>query len=366
MDMEGIMRLTPQTKIVIYGAGYCGAMLTELLLANNIYPLCVFDKNMHKQKTRVFDVKIAEPHYLQTDIVIVALLVRGTVYVSIKEYLLKLGYTEDQIVHIYDLDNQRDLFEKQKLVIKPNLPLIQYNKKQWEWLESVLFDDESRSVLIAAQQFLVGDPAAKFHVHPIKEQYFAYEIYKKIEDEEVIECGGFKGEVMRYFIENNNGRFSHYTIIEPDEKYNVFIEANAYGFRSEDIEILNYALSDKKQELYLTNYMNMNSVVSENRTTHSTQKVQARKLDELLPNAKCTFLKVDIEGYELKMLRGAKQTIVSNKPVIAIAAYHHEYDLLEIAKMLLEYNSDYRLFLRSYMNFQEMILYAIPEERLFV
>lgn len=358
------MHLNPQTDIIIYGAGYCGAMFVELLQEKHIQPICVFDKDKQKQEKKVFGVEIVEPQYRQTDIVIVALLIRGSVYTSIKHYLFELGYVEEQIVHIYDLENHREIFDKQKLIIKPNLSIVETYAEQWGQLERMLSDEESKQVLSAARRFLEGDSQTEFPSHPIKEQYFAYDIYKKIGDEEVVECGGFKGDVMRIFLENNNGRFSHYTIIEPDERYNTFIETNAAGYDSDNIRILNYALSDTSQELYVTNYMNMNSVVSEDQTKFSTQKVTAISLDKLLLHAKCTFLKVDIEGYELKMLQGAKEIIQMNKPIIAIAVYHHEYDLFEITKKLLEYHSEYKLFLRSYMNYQEMILYAIPQERL--
>lgn len=358
------MHLTAQTDIIIYGAGYCGAMLAELLQTNQIQPLCIFDKDKQKQAKKLFSIEIAEPQFRQADIIIVALLAQGHLYASIKSYLLELGYFEEQIVHIYELENQRELFDKQKLVIKPNPSVAESYANQLEQLELVLSDEESRRILSAAKQFLEGDPTAKFPAHPIEEQYFAYDIYKKIGDEEVIECGGFKGDVMRIFLENNRGRFSHYTIIEPDERYLVFIEANAAGYCRDNIKILNYALSDRSQELYVTNYMDMNSVVSENKTIYSTQKVQAKALDELLPDTKCTFLKIDVEGYELKMLQGAKKIIEFHKPVIAVAAYHHECDLYEITKKLLEYNPEYKLFLRSYMNYQEMVLYAVPRERI--
>lgn len=358
------MLLTSRTDIIIYGAGYCGAMFVELLQVNNINPLYVFDKDKQKQKERVFGVEIVEPQFRQADIVVVALLVRGSIYASIKSYLMELGYLKEQIIHIYDLENQRKLFSNQKLIIKPDVSVVEDYAEQWRQLEYILSDEESRQVLFAAKQFLMGNSSVQFPAHSIEEQYFAYDIYRKTENEEVIECGGFKGDIMRIFLENNEGRFSHYIIIEPDKQYNAFIEKNLSGFCRDNISILNYALSDEDGDFYITNYMNMNSVVSENKTQYSMQEVQAKSLDKLLPNGKCTFLKVDIEGYELKMLQGARQIIACNKPVIAIAVYHHECDLFEIANKLLEYHSEYKLFLRSYMNYQEMILYAVPEERL--
>lgn len=358
------MRLTQETGVIIYGAGYCGAMLVELLLKSGIQPLCVFDRDRSKQGRQVFGAEIVEPRYQRADIVIVALLVKGPVYASIKAFLLKLGYPEKQVVHIYDLENQRNLFTKQKLVIWPDASLVEKEAGRWAWLEGILCDQESKQVLSAAKCFLAGDADAVFPTHPIREQYFAYDIYKKTEEEEVIDCGGFKGDVMRIFLENNGGKFSHYTIIEPDQSYNRFIEANTDGFCRYKINILNCALSDKNEEVYVTNYMDMNSTVSEHETAYSTRKVRAAALDALPTGAECTFLKIDIEGYELKMLRGAKRIITSQKPLVAVAAYHHECDAPDIARTLLSYHPGYRLYLRSYMNYQEMILYAVPKGRL--
>lgn len=358
------MRLTPQTKVIIYGAGYCGALLVELLQENRIQPICVFDRDRQKQSVRVLGVEIAEPQYRQADLVIVALLVKGTVFGSIKSSLMEFGYPEEQIVHIYDLENQGSLFAEQKLVLKPDVSVVESEMEQWAWLEQVLSDEESQQVLCAAKRFLEGDSDVLFPAHPIREQYFAYDIYKQRDDEAVIDCGGFQGDVMRIFLENNEGRFSHYTIIEPDGTYNPFIEANAAGFCRDKIEILNNALSDKSMELYVTNYMNMNSTVSESQTANSVRKVWATTLDQLLADEICSFLKIDIEGYEMKMLRGAERMIMSQKPLVAVAAYHHERDLFEIARALLAYNPAYKLFLRSYMNYQEMVLYAVPEGRL--
>lgn len=357
------MRLTQETDLIVYGAGYCGAMLVELLQKSGIRPLCVFDRDRSKQGRQVFGVEIVEPRCQRADIVIVALLVKGTVYASIKAHLLKLGYSEKQVVHIYDLENQRNLFDKQKLVIWPDVSVVEKEADRFAWLEGVLSDQESKQVLSAAKCFLAGDADTVFPTHPIREQYFAYDIYKRTEEEKVIDCGGFQGDVMRIFLENNEGQFSHYTIIEPDASYNRFIETNTDGFCRDKINILNCALSDQSGEVYVTNYMDMNSTVSEYETAYSTRKVRAAALDTLV-DAACTFLKIDIEGYEMKMLRGAKRIITSQKPLVAVAAYHHECDVPDIAQTLLTYNPKYRLYLRSYMNYQEMILYAVPEDRL--
>ncbi len=57
----------------------------------------------------------------------------------------------------------------------------------------------------------------------------------------------------------------------------------------------------------------------------SGELVQVNKIDDLIPaGEKITFLKADIEGFELPMLQGAAETIRRNRPKIAITCYHNE------------------------------------------
>ncbi len=55
------------------------------------------------------------------------------------------------------------------------------------------------------------------------------------------------------------------------------------------------------------------------------------------------FLKVDVEGWEPEVLRGAAQTIRRHRPVIEIAAYHKPDDLQVLPTMLREIEPAYEL-----------------------
>jgi hypothetical protein len=83
-------------------------------------------------------------------------------------------------------------------------------------------------------------------------------------------------------------------------------------------------------------------------------------LDALVGTSPCTLLKIDVEGFEMQVLEGATKLIQREHPKIAIAAYHHENDLIDLANKMMQLYPEYRLYLRSYLNFQEMVLYAIP------
>ena len=49
---------------------------------------------------------------------------------------------------------------------------------------------------------------------------------------------------------------------------------------------------------------------------------------------KPSLLKIDVEGYELEVLKGATETIAKHKPIIAIEAEHNEIEINNILKSL--------------------------------
>ena len=76
-----------------------------------------------------------------------------------------------------------------------------------------------------------------------------------------------------------------------------------------------------------------------------------------------TFIKMDIEGAEKKALMGARQTIIRNKPKLAICIYHSDEDMIEIAEYLHSLVPNYRLYIRHYFYEPiETVLYAIYED----
>jgi FkbM family methyltransferase len=75
-------------------------------------------------------------------------------------------------------------------------------------------------------------------------------------------------------------------------------------------------------------------------------------VDKLLGDARITYLKADLEGYEMEMLKGAKTTIQRNRPKIAITSYHTENVATEIIRELKSYVPEYQCYVKGI--FQEM------------
>ena len=73
-----------------------------------------------------------------------------------------------------------------------------------------------------------------------------------------------------------------------------------------------------------------------------------------------SLIKMDIEGSESQALEGAKEVITKWKPRLAISVYHRRMDIWKIAMQILEYNSGYKFYLRTYsFTGKDTVLYAL-------
>lgn len=71
------------------------------------------------------------------------------------------------------------------------------------------------------------------------------------------------------------------------------------------------------------------------------------------------FVKADVEGSELHLLRGAEETLRRWRPKLAVAVYHEPDDLLEIPRFLADLDLGYRLHLGHFSaDHNETVLFA--------
>jgi hypothetical protein len=75
------------------------------------------------------------------------------------------------------------------------------------------------------------------------------------------------------------------------------------------------------------------------------------------------FIKMDLEGWELKALQGAVRHIREDHPKLAIAVYHHPSDFWRIPEFILSIRDDYDLYLRHYTEgWSETVMYFVPRK----
>lgn len=188
----------------------------------------------------------------------------------------------------------------------------------------------------------------------IKKQYFD-SIIKFQKDEIFIDGGCYDFETCKMLLE----KCEPYRIyaFEPD-KYNlekVKSEIKLLGLKN--VEIINSGLWDCEKTLYFSSKGTIMSRVDEN----GEDQIHVVSIDERIKD-NVTFIKMDIEGSELKALKGAEKTIKKYKPKLAISIYHKLDDIVTIPDFIHSIVPEYKFYLRHYSLCEsETVLYAIVE-----
>jgi hypothetical protein len=78
------------------------------------------------------------------------------------------------------------------------------------------------------------------------------------------------------------------------------------------------------------------------------------------------FIKMDVEGYGMPVIKGAIETIKSQRPVLSLGIYHNHEELFHIKPFLEKHLTDYvfEFHLQEFTSgdFNEMILLCYPKE----
>jgi len=83
---------------------------------------------------------------------------------------------------------------------------------------------------------------------------------------------------------------------------------------------------------------------------------------DLLISEPVSFIKMDIEGWEMKAIEGCINHIINDTPKLAITVYHNASDFIEIPKYILSFNNNYNIYLRHYTSgWSETVMYFVPK-----
>ena len=226
-----------------------------------------------------------------------------------------------------------------------------------------LFDAASRDIYNDLLEYRISccDEYEKLYAG---ESYFGIPAFCRPDGSDVIvDCGAYVGDSAERYIWRMD-KFKKYIAIEPDfnnysamtkrfarlrEEWNIPEEKLTAIFGGTD------EVSGKRK--VESRVAGLGSVAADRPDTDS-DGVAFWALDDLFPQG-FSFLKADIESYEYRMLHGAKKTIQTYKPRMAICIYHNPIDLFSIPKYIHDIMPDYNLALRHHSHgFADTVLYA--------
>lgn len=367
-------------SIVLYGAGSAGIALAQYLRGAGFDILAFTDGSPKKWGSVVEGLEVIAPEELSKRFkgplfIIVTINTDGKQYCrSFEEALRVMGH---QGVHklLHDLGHDMvvdypvfrrcyELFKGDKY----NLPscsdvyCMQRNKDKIEEALSLFEEPYSREVYYSLLRFRLLDDSIPVPTTSAESDYFEYDLYSKIYNENFVDCGAYDGNTLARFLTYTDLKFNSYTALEPDSeniaKFEKRVAAMALDIQKK-ITLFPEAVWRRKGELSFYELKGPGSFAADlgNRTVPCTD------LDSVLKGKEPTLIKMNIEGSEKAALEGARNIISDCRPVLVIANYHKTWDLWELPLIMKEMYAGYKFYLRSYMNHISFKCYAVPPER---
>jgi FkbM family methyltransferase len=162
-----------------------------------------------------------------------------------------------------------------------------------------------------------------------------FSIFKPKEGDIVVDCGAHIGKYTIYASKLVGSR-GKVLAIEPEPRNFEILNKNCQINHCKNVILLNNAVwdSDKELKLFITNAVTEHSL---KRVTQNFIKVRALKLDTLLGKLKLEkvdWLKIDAEGAEIEVLKGAKKYLTKGKIKNIIIESEKPKELLPTIKKL--------------------------------
>ena len=355
--VQGISALTGSSEwdentfkngILLYGAGWGGARAFEYFNQQGIKVLAFLDDTPQKKGTR----------YCGLDVMPFETARHGScpIVLTLTAWPIPAAKLSGQNV-------QYEVFEHH--VYRNNL------KSLMTVAGELLSDDRSRSVYfrvlqarIFADYSFISSAYEGNQYWAIPEFSFLYPDCKGV----MVDAGAYVGDTVEEFIWRVRDVFDRIHAFEPHPRLLSALKNRAnrlqkeWGLRDGSICCNQAGLGDEESELpfFDIGIGNMaGSFAPPTGQRHEVDTIQTRKLDCYLAGAPVTFLKADVEGFEMPLLRGGSHSVRQHRPRIAMSLYHRMADMFELPLFLKSLVPEYKMAVRHHSTcYEETVLYC--------
>ncbi len=325
-NLEEISKYLPnEDHFIVYGAGWTGYKFQYLLKILNKEIKYFIDDTIEDIKDDKIISSLENTIKREKDISKFTILIATPREKGIKIISKKLTKYTSKIVsfdkNFFELLDSIDLFEVHNY-INEYIKYFEPNDFRDAILNGYLLNKCNYKYIVAEEKM-----------------YFYNDIVLR-DNDNVLDCG----TSCKKYGHNSALDFVKYTdgeIICFEPNLDNFLELKEEVKEHKNIIVHNKALGNENKIVRLHG-QNQSSYVSE---FGNGQKVELVKVDDFFKNTKIDFIKMDIQGYEMEVLKGSIETIKKNKPILSISAYHLEEDIKNITKFILSLNMNYKMYL---------------------
>ena len=225
------------------------------------------------------------------------------------------------------------------------------NAYSFHWVYNLLADETSRTTFQKLLSFRYSYDLSVMDGFEDREdrQYFENFLDLAPQGEHFVDVGGYDGATSLEFSKRCPA-YRAIDIFEPEaENFNAC--ARTLGGLP-NVRLHRMGLSDRRQDVPFRSGGSGSRLSADGNCSIAVDRLDTLVIDPV------SFIKMDIEGAELKALAGAAATIRRFRPRLAIAVYHHPSDLWRIPKLILAMANGYEVYLRHYTeSIYETVMY---------
>ena len=349
-------------KIVIFGAGISGIFAYQYIKKNEkeildgAEVIAFFDNDPKKKNNDEFKKKYGIPCVSPKEF-------------EYNEKILILNTVRRRKKEIFDQYNKKLSGGRQNFCITSDAYIYCMEIEKLQFLYDSLECKSSKKVLRKILKASLSDDNTEYEKIYNENQYFALPQFTNVGIDDIfVDCGAYVGDTIERYIFNRLGVFNKIYAFEPGEKqreamqYRIERLKKEWALEDNAIIVVPSALGEKNRQTKMNgtkSLMGYNLLVEN--TEYDVELINCVTLDDFFSGIeeKPTFIKVDVEGYELELLKGARNIIEKEKPLLALSVYHKPEDLWEIFDFIRGIRSDYKFDLLHHSAFEaETVLYC--------
>lgn len=336
--------------IAIYGAGFLGTWASRYLQSLGARVSCFVDRDPRKHGTKLNGIPIVAPDPATLAEMPAMLIAARHAVHEVERELAGSGPAMMSFDGYYVMRNRERL-----LAVR----------------DGYLDDARSVEVFNALLMTMLSGDLAPCRAVMEKDMYFCLPEFAGNFDETFVDAGAFVGDTVERFIWENLGTFRHLHAFEPGLKQFRAMTKRMERLTEEwaidpaRVSLVHAGLSDRAGRMSCTflDDAPLRHGLSETDATGADAddgtSARVMTLDSYLDGRPVSFIKADVEGMEMELLRGAEQTIRKYRPKLAISAYHYPNHLYEIAEYIRTLVPEYRFRLRLHVPlFGDFVLYC--------